>query len=148
MRAFTAFLAGFLATLIFHQGLLAILHLTGASPRAAWSMAPTPPLQVPQVLSLAFWGGLWGILLWLLVQRLEGSPRYWIASLLFGALAPSVIALFVVLPLKGLPVAGGWDRKLIVGALLLNGAWGIGTALLLRLFGHFGFAQTVPPPAG
>jgi hypothetical protein len=148
MRAFTAFLAGFLATLVFHQGLLAILHLTGASPRAAWSMAPTPPLQVPQFLSLAFWGGLWGILLWLLVRSLAGSPQYWITALLFGALAPSVIALFVVLPLKGLPVAGGWDRKLIVGALLLNGAWGIGTALLLRLFGRCGFPPAPPPPAG
>jgi len=29
--------------------------------------------------------------------------------------------------------AGGWDPKIIVGALLLNGAWGLGAALLMRL---------------
>jgi hypothetical protein len=42
------------------------------------------------------------------------------------------VALFVVFPLKGLGVAGGWDPKIIVGALLLNAAWGLGTALTLR----------------
>jgi hypothetical protein len=68
---------------------------------------------------------------------LEASWLYWVSALVFGALLPSVVALFVVLPLKGLPAAGGWNPKLIVGALLLNGAWGIGTALLLRVFARF-----------
>src|SRR5262249_6497982 len=134
MRAFIAFVAGFVATLVFHQGLLAILHATGASPRGAYSSTPAGPLHVPQFLSLAFWGGVWGILLWLALQALDRSPSYWVAALAFGALLPSAVALFVVLPLKGLPVAGGWDPKILVGALLLNGAWGLGTALLLRLF--------------
>jgi hypothetical protein len=47
---------------------------------------------------------------------------------------PSVVALFVVMPLKGMPVAAGGDPKIVAGALLLNGTWGLGTALLLRLF--------------
>jgi hypothetical protein len=37
------------------------------------------------------------------------------------------------MPIKGMGLAGGWDPKIIVGALLLNGAWGLGTALLMRL---------------
>jgi hypothetical protein len=37
------------------------------------------------------------------------------------------------MPIKGMGFAGGWNSKLIVGALLLNGAWGIGVALLMRL---------------
>jgi hypothetical protein len=41
--------------------------------------------------------------------------------------------LFLVFPLKDMPMAGGWDPKLIVGALILNGAWGVGMALLMRL---------------
>ena len=49
-----------------------------------------------------------------------------------GAVA---VALLVVFPLKGMPVAGGWDPKILVGALLLNGAWGIGVAVLMRLMG-------------
>jgi len=32
-------------------------------------------------------------------------------------------------------VAGGWNPKIIVGALILNAAWGFGTALGLRLMG-------------
>ena len=83
---FKAFLAGFFSTLIFHQGLLAILHAAGASPRAAYALVPVPPLGVPAVLSLAFWGGLWGILLWLVIAGVEG-PRYWLLALLFVALA-------------------------------------------------------------
>jgi hypothetical protein len=137
MRWVGAFLAGFLSTLIFHQGLLALLHAAGASPRPAYAMAPTPPLGVPQVLSLAFWGGIWGIALWLALRSMEASSLFWVWALVFGALLPSIVALFVVLPLKGQPVAGGWNPKLIVGALLLNGAWGVGTALFLRAFGRF-----------
>jgi len=30
-------------------------------------------------------------------------------------------------------VAGGWDPKIIVSALLLNGVWGLGAALLIWL---------------
>jgi hypothetical protein len=129
---FKAFLAGFLSTLIFHQGLLAILHAAGASPRAPYALDPVPPLGVPAVLSLAFWGGVWGILLWLVIAGGQG-PRYWLLALLFGAIAPSAVALLVVLPLKGQPAGGGWKPAIIVGALLLNGAWGIGVAAFMRL---------------
>src|SRR5215207_6412173 len=132
MKYLLSFLAGFLATLVFHQGLLAILHRAGASPRAAYSMAPADPLHVPQVLSLAFWGGVWGIALWLAVGRLDGAS-FWLGAIVFDALLPRVVALFIVLPLKGQPVAGGWNPKILVGALLLNGAWGLGTAAFLRL---------------
>jgi hypothetical protein len=130
---FKAFLAGFFSTLVFHQGLLAILHAAGATPRAAYALEPVPPLGVPAVLSLAFWGGVWGILLWLVIAGAEG-PRYWLLALLLGAVAPSLVALLVVLPLKGQPAGGGWKPAIIIGALLLNGAWGIGVAAFMRLF--------------
>ena len=51
---------------------------------------------------------------------------------MLGALLPSIVALFVVMPLKGMPAAGGWSPAIIAGALLLNGAWGIGLALFMR----------------
>jgi hypothetical protein len=41
----------------------------------------------------------------------------------------------VVAPLKGLPIAGGWNPVNLLTALVLNGAWGIGVALLMRIFG-------------
>ena len=55
-----AFTGGFLATLIFHQGVLALFWLGGMIPAFPWNMNPVPPLGVPQVISLAFWGGVWG----------------------------------------------------------------------------------------
>ncbi|HXT20171.1 MAG TPA: hypothetical protein VN811_06005 [Thermoanaerobaculia bacterium] len=133
MRYLLAFVAGFVSTLIFHQGLLWLLHRAGASPRPAYVMKPVPPLGVPVVISLAFWGGIWAAALLPLLARWNGSWIYWLAWLVAGAVLPSIVALFVVMPLKGMPVAGGGNPKLIVGALLLNGAWGLGTALLLRL---------------
>lgn len=133
MLMLKAFLAGFLATLVFHQGLLAALHAAGASPKKAYDMQPVGPLRVPSVLSLAFWGGLWGIVLWQVLVHFAGPPA-WVTCLVFGAIAPSIVALFVVMPMKGMKPAGGGDPKLVVGALLLNGAWGIGVWLFLRLF--------------
>jgi len=130
--AVRGFAAGFVATLVFHQSVLALLHATGRTPRRPWDLTPTAPFGVPAVLSLAFWGGLWGIALWLLLRR---SSRYWTTAVVFGALAPSAVALFIVLPMKHQPVAGGWDPAILVGALLLNGAWGLGVALLVRLLG-------------
>ena len=56
-----AFIAGFASTLVFHQGVLWLLYAGGFSPRAPWNMTPVPPLNAPAVVSLAFWGGVWGI---------------------------------------------------------------------------------------
>lgn len=131
---FRAFIAGFGSTLIFHQGVLGLFYLAGLFPRAPFAMDGVPPLGVPSVLSLAFFGGLWGIVLWALIRGLRG-PRHWLMALVAGAVLPTVVALFVVFPLKGMAMAGGWDLKLWVGALILNGAWGLGVALLMRVLG-------------
>jgi hypothetical protein len=137
MLALRAFVAGFVSTLIFHQGLLGALYATGISPRAPYSMTATAPLHIPQVVSLAFWGGIWAIALWFALRDFSGA-NYWWAWTIAGAIGPSIVALFVVFPLKGMPLAGGWDPKIIVAALLLNAAWGIGVALLLRYLPSFG----------
>jgi len=127
-----AFIAGFVSTLVFHQGVLALLHLTGVAQRAPYDLGRVPPLGIPAVISLAFWGGVWGAAIWPLLKNVAG-PAYWLRALVIGAVGPSAVALFMVMPLKGMPMAGGWEAKLIVGALILNGAWGLGMALLLRL---------------
>ena len=127
-----AFIAGFVSTLLFHQGVLWLLYASGLSPRAPWNMTPVPPLNAPAVISLAFWGGLWGILLWILIGA-SGAGTYWIKAIAIGALGPSLVAWFVVMPIKGLGPAGGWDSKIIIGGLLLNSAWGLGVGLIMRL---------------
>jgi hypothetical protein len=129
-----AFVAGFLSTLTFHQGTLAILHSAGLVARASYSMAPTYPLHAPAVISLAFWGGVWGVALCSVIGRLRAAWTYYGAWTVLGAVLPSIVALFVVSPLKGAPIAGGWSPTMIGTALLLNGVWGFGVALLLRGF--------------
>ena len=127
-----AFIAGFVATLAFHQGLLGLFYAVGMFPRQPFDLTPMPPLQVPAVVSLAFWGGVWGVLVWQLLKRASGKA-YWMRAIVIGALGPSIVAWFVVMPMKGMGVAGGFDPKIIVGALLLNGAWGLGVGLIMKL---------------
>ncbi|MGH8504518.1 MAG: hypothetical protein ACRETM_00970 [Stenotrophobium sp.] len=132
MQHIKSFIAGFVSTLVFHQGLLALLHRAGVTPIAPYSMAATAPMHVPQVISLAFWGGIWGIVLWMLIANAKGSA-FWLRAAVIGAIGPSVVAWFVVMPLKGMGMAGGWNPKVIVGALLLNAVWGLGVALIMRM---------------
>jgi hypothetical protein len=126
------FIAGFLAVLIFHQGLWYVLNLVGliAPDRPAWPLDPSPPYGVPSVISKAFWGGVWGAVLALVLQNLRGLS-YWAGWILVGSVALALVAFFVVPPIKGEPIPELWPRFL--AALLVNGAWGFGTALLLKV---------------
>ncbi|WP_199320756.1 hypothetical protein [Leptolyngbya sp. FACHB-261] len=85
IRFLFAFAAGFLAVLLFHQPLLGLLHAIALSPRAPYPIQPTAPFGVPQIWSLAFWGGIWGIVFAALAPRFAQGNRYWLAALIFGA---------------------------------------------------------------
>ncbi len=132
-RVILGFIAGFLATLIFHQIALALLHAAGMTPRGAWSMQPVPPFGVPSVISLSFWGGVWGIIMMPVIDRQRGAA-YWIWAIVFGAVLPTLVAWFLVAPLKHQPMAGGWKPRALMLGPVVNGAWGFGTALIYRLF--------------
>lgn len=129
-----AFLAGFAATLTFHQIVLWLFHAAGTIDRKPWPLNPVPPFRVPSVISLAFWGGLWGMVMIPVIARV-GGIGYWLAALAFGAVLPTLVAAFVVAPLKKLNLAGGVNRgKMFVFGLCVNGAWGVGTALFYGWF--------------
>ena len=130
MRGLKWFIAGALAVPLAHQVMLAILNAAGLVSRAPFPMDPTRPFGIPAVISLSFWGGVWGLILLLVVGRLRGA-KFWIVTLIFGALAPTLVAGFVVAPLKG--QAPGGDAKMAMVGLLVNGAWALGTAALARL---------------
>jgi len=85
-----AFVAGFLATLIFHQGLFALFYLAGVVPAAPFNLTPVPPLGVPSVVSLAFFGGLWGVAIWAIAGRLNGA-LYWLGHVILGAIGPTAV---------------------------------------------------------
>jgi hypothetical protein len=130
------FVAGALAVPLFHQVVLMLLHAADVVPRAAFSMEATEPFGVPQVISLSFWGGIWGVILGGVLARRTADASYWIVAIVFGAIAPTLVALFVANPLKGRAVGG--DAKAFAVGALLNGAWGLGTALIFRLLSKVG----------
>ncbi|WP_203141014.1 hypothetical protein [Marinobacter mangrovi] len=126
MEWLKAFVAGVLATLLFHQGLFGLFYLAGLVPAAPYNMTPVPPFHVPAVMSLAFFGGLWGIPIWAIIRRMQ-PLMHWISAIVLGALGPTVVAMLVVFPLKGIPVtAQTW-----MGGLVLNGFWGLGLAVFM-----------------
>ena len=128
-RLLLGFVAGFVATLVFHQIALAIfLHLHWID-RTPWNMKPVPPFGVPAVISLAFWGGVWGAVM---IALLAKSRHLLLASTLFGAVLPTLVAGLIIQPLikhQPMPHTG----KMVVVGLVINGAWGLGTALIYRL---------------
>jgi hypothetical protein len=125
---FKSFIAGFLSTLIFHQGLFGLLYILGAVPVAPYNMTPVGMLGVPAILSLSFFGGIWGMLIWKLVSKDQGR-KHWIKAISLGAVGPTAIAMLVEFTLKGLHV----NMKIIVGGLILNAFWGLGNSLLMKL---------------
>jgi len=127
-----AFIAGFCSVLIFHQGMLSLLHAAGVTPATPFPYGPTKPFGVPQIWSLALWGGVWGIVFALVSRSFPGGAGYWLLTLIFGGLGPTLVAWFVVFPLKGLPLGGGWKPSGIATGLMVNASWGVGTALMLE----------------
>ena len=67
------FIGGFLSVLVFHQLFIWAMMQAGWMNANVYSARAIPPLGVPQILSQAFWGGLWGIVFALVVPRLA-SP--------------------------------------------------------------------------
>jgi hypothetical protein len=133
VRLGQAFVAGGLAVPVFHQILLWILHAAGIVPNAPFNMAPTKPLGIPEIVSISFWGGVWGVVFALTLPRWFSGTAYWIAAPVAGGVALTLVFMLVVWPLKfgGLPPDP--LGHFIVG-LLLNAAWGIGWALFLHWF--------------
>jgi hypothetical protein len=132
-RLVVGFTAGFLSVWIFSSGMIAILYAAGAAvPFAPWSMAPAPPFGVPQTRSSAFWGGLWGVVYAVLEPRLTDRLGWWPGGLVFGVL-PLFFLWFAVMPLKGLPIGGGFTLSRVVLDIALHAVFGLGTSILFRL---------------
>src|SRR5215475_797012 len=121
-----AFVAGFLGVIVFHQGFLLLAYGVGWVPRPPYDLAPTPPLGVPRVISLAFWGGIWGIVMILALRRLGTGTRLW-AAFVFGGIFPTLAGTLIVAPLKGVPVLLQPAR--LAFGFVINGVWGLGTMI-------------------
>lgn len=128
--ALVGFAAGVLSVLVFHQGTVALLHAAGLVANPPFRLQPVPPFGVPQLASMAFWGGVWGSGLGLF---LASTRRRWpplLAGLLMG-ICCSLVGFTVVAALRGQPLMGGFDTARWWRSLVINGAFGWGTGLLL-----------------
>jgi hypothetical protein len=101
-------------------------------PFQPFGYALTKPLSVPQIWSFAFWGGIWGIVYGAIEQRFPEGPLYYVAAFLFGAIAPVLVLWFIVFPLKGAPVAAGWDVSRMIMQVIFHGCFGLGIGVLLK----------------
>ena len=125
------FIAGAAGVLVFHQGIIFAMYLLGLLPSPPYSMKATEPFGVPQLLSSAFWGGLWGIALVCCMAAWRAADRLWVA-LLFGGALPTLVGILVVTPLKGGDPAARLQTAMLLRGFVINGAWGLGTALTYR----------------
>src|SRR5258707_11624937 len=127
-----AFAAGFLAVLTLYEALFLLLYVGGVIPVPPFSMKPMPPFGVPEVLSQS-WGGVWGMVFLLIVPRFFSGTGYWVASAVIGGIALTLVYMFVVVPLKTGALPPNMVGLFAIG-FLLNAVWGIGWALVLKLF--------------
>ena len=88
------------------------------------------PFGVPVIVSLSFWGGLYGAVFGLLMPRFTWPM--WLCGLVLGVIA-ALVGMFIVAPIKGNPIAGGWQAWPIARSLLINGFWGLGVGVILPL---------------
>ena len=94
---------------------------------------------MPTLVSQTFWGGLWGVLLALLMRaapilfprRPLGGLLFYVAALVFGALLPTLASWYLVPVFKG---GAFGPRGVWYNGLVINGMWGLGTGLFLVLF--------------
>ena len=130
VRLALGFVAGFLATITFHQIGILVLHAVGLTQANAWTTSAVPPFGVPTIISNCFWGGVWGAGFGLLLPRFTWP--LWLCGLVLGLLCV-VAGWFIVAPLKGQPIAGGWAPLAMLRSLLINGSYGLGVGLILPL---------------
>jgi hypothetical protein len=122
-----SFIAGFLGVLIFHQGFLLLAYLVGWVPRPPYDLGTTPPLGVPKVISLAFWGGIWGIVMVAALRRFGTGTTRLCLAFLFGGVLPTLAGTLIVAPLKGQPILLQPAR--FAFGFVINGIWGLGTMI-------------------
>jgi xanthosine utilization system XapX-like protein len=81
-------------------------------------------------MSQMFWGGVWGIVFALLVDRLPARWPIVVAGFLFGLCGPLLIGWTVVPAIRGGPLFAGWNPTRMLSSVLINGCFGIGVALI------------------
>ena len=147
-RVIGGFIAGFLAVLIFHQGMYVLIQqligmkVLGAPPLSGtpWNFAADPAAYgLPRVLNQSFWGGLWGIVFAYMIDMMPGPN--WVRGIVFGFIFPALIGSWLLVALiKGTPIfsgafaKGGFNYMSLRNGFLLNCVgFGLGLGVLYPL---------------
>lgn len=138
---------GALSVLAFHQGTVHILYnyvndmdaaaaVIGRVAGPGWDMSRAMPnpllprLHIPVFFHSMFWGGVWGVLIAATI-RWTPLPDLLTATLI-GAVGCTLVAMTLEAQLRGVPVNFGGVTPALLGAALVNAAYGFGTGFLLR----------------
>jgi hypothetical protein len=125
-RFFLGLVAGALAMLLFHQTALQLLYWCGLIQHPAFRLASVPPFNVPMIVSVTFWGALFGGIL----NVLPGMPTRLSGRGLVDGLFGIAMVWFVVRPLAGHGIAFGWNPHAMAASTFACLAWGYGVALI------------------
>jgi len=129
--AMIGFAAGALSVLVFHQGTVALMHLAGFVPNPPFPSRAVPPFGLPQLASMAFWGGVWGIVIAAILAARPAWPPM-LVGLLVGAIGCVLVGFTLVAALRGQPLMAVFDTNRWWRSILINGAfgWGVGVLVL------------------
>ena len=127
------FVAAVISVLVFHQGTIWGMRQLGWIAAQPWNLTGrVPPYDVPVLVNQCFWGGLWGILIAVILRGVRGPVL--LAGFLIGILGPAMVN-FIVLPiLRGTAMFAGGDPMGIARTAFIGGTFGWGTALILNTF--------------
>jgi hypothetical protein len=124
-------IAGAVSALTFHAFTWWLFYAIFGMGIPPYPMRPNG-FGVPLIISLAFWAGVWGIVMVLAAPRLK--QPFWIVCLIVSV-AASLVQIFVVPPLRGGAISTdviGWVRGFVI-----NGVWGIGVAIIAPIVANF-----------
>jgi len=124
------FIAGALAVLIFHQIMILLLGFAGLARGAPWNFSAYGPFGVPRLINQMFWGGVWGIIYALIADRLPKQWPLWLVGFVFGVVGPVLFGWTVMALIRGSALFAGFVPVRMLAGILINGAFGIGLALI------------------
>lgn len=130
-----ALIAGLLSIIVFHQGLLWGLNQLDIVEATPWSLASVGGFGMPVLAWLCIWGAVWGVVLWPLIRNAQ-SAGYYVGAVLLSAILPTLVAFSLVPLARGVSIdslLAGLTLARIGVAMALNGAFGLGLALFMRV---------------
>jgi hypothetical protein len=131
--ALLGFIAGALSVLIFHQGMVLILHLMKQVPNFPWNMARmNGPLPIPVIVNQMFWGGLWGVGFAALGSLIPIASTV-LRGVAWGLIGPYFLGNAILVPFfkGGAYFWGLQPPRMIIGALI-GASFGAGLGLIYR----------------